>query len=152
MDAVVAGNILSQVLPDFHGVDQSVALFLGGHVHTGGGTAADSAAGTGFKIIGSMAQCIHQVQMGVSVDKAGEHNTTGNINDIATGEVLTDFNNFIAFHGQISHLQAFGSNQCAVFQDRHNYSHLPDSDILEYLKSRIAAGVPGQKLSLIIFL
>ena len=121
MDAVVAGNILGQVLPDFHGVDQSVTLFLGSHVHAGGGTAADSATGTGFKIVGSMAQCVHQVQMSVSVDKAGEHDTAANVYDIAAGKIFADVDDFVAIHGQVSLLQAFGSNQRAVFQDRHNY-------------------------------
>ena len=125
MDAVVAGNVLSQILPDFHGVDQGVAILLGSHVHAGGGTAADSAAGAGLKVIGSVTQCIHQVQMGVAVNKAGENDAAVAVNDLVilgNGQICADSSDLVVFHSQVSLKQAFGGDQGAVFQNRHSKS------------------------------
>ena len=104
-------------------MDQSVAILLGSHVHAGGGAAADSAAGTGLEVIGSVAQGVHQVQMGVAINEAGEHDAAGAVNDLVVfgnGQISANGSDLVIFHGQISLKHAFRGDQIAVFQNRHS--------------------------------
>ena len=71
-----------------------------------------------------------QIQMGVSVNKAGKHDAPAHIHSrisAAGGDMRRNPGDFAVLHGQIPPEQAVGCDQSTIFQNRHREYRLSDN-------------------------
>ena len=129
VEAVIADALaVSFLVPEFQPVAQGFALVGAGVVDNSGGAAVEGSQRTAGKVVGGGGAGHVQIEVGVGVDKAGEHQLAGDIDDPGLGlgsDGAGDLYDLFAVHQYVGLFGALAGHHRAAPEQRLHANHPP---------------------------